>query len=700
MGNRLANEKSPYLLQHASNPVDWYAWGEEAFEKARREDKPVFLSIGYSTCHWCHVMEEESFENPGMARLMNETVVAIKVDREERPDLDNIYMTAVQALTGSGGWPLSVFLTPDKKPFFGGTYWPPDDRWGRPGFAAVLQSVSEAWRTKRPEILSQSQNLTELIQTHALAKADPTFSLSEKTLQAAYHDLESTFDDLHGGFGQGVKFPRSHALSLLLRFWKRTGEKRALEMVEKTLFGMVFGGMWDHVGGGFHRYSTDSRWFLPHFEKMLYDQALLAQTYLEAYQVTRQEFYAETVRHIFNYVLRDLGHPQGGFYSAEDADSMDPKAARKREGAFYVWEKQEILDRLGPQTGEIVSFVLGVREEGNVQNDPHGEWVKKNVLSLANPFEKTAQKFKKSPEEIEKIIRSSTLKLFQIRTKRPRPSLDDKILTDWNGLMISSLARGSRVLGEPRYRDAARQAADFILGKLVRADGRLLHRYRAGESLILGTIEDYAFFIHGLIDLYEATFEPRYLAEAKRLTHEMVRLFWDSERGGFFFTATDAEKLIIRQKEIYDGAIPSGNSVAALDLLRVGRLTMEKDLELKAQDLFNAFSAAIQQNPEAHPQMLMALDFALGPSREIVIAGEESSSGVKEFLQILHSRFLPNKVVALHPKDPKLAQAAESLIPFMKDQTMQNGKPTAYVCENHVCKFPVTTSAELEKLLQ
>ncbi len=699
MGNRLANEKSPYLLQHASNPVDWYAWGDEAFEKARREDKPVFLSIGYSPCHWCHVMEEESFENPAVAKVMNETVVAIKVDREERPDIDNIYMTAVQALTGSGGWPLSVFLTPDRKPFFGGTYWPPDNRWGRPGFVSVLESVAGAWKNKRTELLRQSENLTELIQTHALERNKKTFPIEQKILHSAYHDLEAVFDEEHGGFGKGIKFPRSHTLSFLLRYWKKSGE-RSLEMVEKTLFGMVLGGMWDHVGGGFHRYSTDERWFLPHFEKMLYDQAILAKTYLEAYQATQKKFYAETVQHIFTYILRDLRYPGGGFYSAEDADSMDPKTVRKREGAFYVWEKSEILEVLGAEAGEIVSFILGVREEGNVANDPQGEFPRKNVLSVTHSFEETAKQFNQPAAEIEKIIRTSIPKLFEVRSRRKRPHLDDKILTDWNGLMISALAFGSRVLGETRYELAARQAADFILQKLVRKDGRLLHRYRDGESSILGTLEDYAFFIHGLIDLYEATFETRYLAEAKRLTGEMIRLFWDEEGKGFFLTGNDAEKLIIRPKEIYDGAIPSGNSVAALDLLRMSRLTAENKFELLAQELFVTYSSALNQNPEAFPQMLIALDFALGPSREIVIAGTKESKEVKEFLHLIYAKFLPNKVVALHPEEGKAAKEVEALIPFIEDQVMQAAKPTVYVCQNHVCKQPVTSPGELEKLLQ
>ena len=719
MSNRLAQEKSPYLLQHKDNPVDWYPWGEEAFEKARREAKPVFLSIGYSTCHWCHVMEEESFENPAVAQVMNENFVSIKVDREERPDLDNIYMTAVQALAGTGGWPLSVFLTPEKKPFFGGTYWPPEDRWGRPGFISVLNSIREAWKTNRPALLKQSQDLVRSLERRAASQAGGTFNLSEETLRAAARDLRTAFDETHGGFGQGIKFPRSHTLSFLLRFWKRTGEKETLAMVERTLTEMAQGGMWDLLGGGFHRYSTDSRWFLPHFEKMLYDQALLSKTYLEAYQVTKREEYSKVVREIFDYVLRDLRGPEGAFYSAEDADSLDPKAGRKREGAFYVWEHSEILEILGERDGALFNRIYGVLPGGNVEKDPQGEFPKKNVLSLTKNAEEAVLEFKRPAAEVEKILEASRKKLFEaradgsglpdqaasrrlselVRAKRTRPHRDDKILTDWNGLMISSLAFGSLVLEEPRYSQAAREAADFILEKLVRKDGRLLHRWRDGEAAIPGTVEDYAFFIHGLFDLYEATFEVRYLAEARRLSEEMLRLFWDDKAGGFFFTAGDREKLIVRQKEIYDGAIPSGNSVAALDLLRVGRLTMAKELEKKAELLFDAFSNQIKENPEAYPQMLIAFDFALGPSREIVIAGDESAGGTQKLIEAVYNRFFPNQVVALHPAEMGRKTAIEKLVPFMAHQLPLDGQPTAYLCQNYVCKFPTTEPAQFENLL-
>ncbi|MBI3009078.1 MAG: thioredoxin domain-containing protein [Candidatus Omnitrophica bacterium] len=698
--NRLIKEKSPYLLQHAHNPVDWYPWGDEAFDKAKKEDKPLFLSIGYSTCHWCHVMEEESFSNPDVARIMNKYFVSIKVDREERPDIDGIYMSAVMAMTGSGGWPLTVFLTPDKKPFYGGTYYPPEDKWGRPGLKTILNSIADAWKNRRDEILASGESLTQAIRQQSVSSSKKTFPLNKDTLEKAHTQFFQRFDSRYGGFGDAPKFPSSHSLSFLLRYWKRTKEAKSIEMVEKTLASMSKGGMYDHIGGGFHRYSTDGQWRVPHFEKMLYDQAILAKSYLEAYQGTGKEEYAQTAREIFEYILRDMTHPEGGFYSAEDADSPSPENPKeKKEGAFYLWSKDEIINILGKEQGEIFSYYFGVEPKGNALQDPFGEFKGKNILYVAHNLEETARRFKKSHVEIEKIIKSSNEKLLTIRSKRPRPHLDDKIIVDWNGLMISSLSFGSRVLNEPRYREAAERSAQFILKHLVREDGRLLHRYRDGESAIPGTIEDYAFFIHGLFDLYEATFNPDYLKEAKRLANEMLRLFWDESNGGFFFTAVDAERLLIRQKEIYDGAIPSGNSIAALDLLRLGRLTMEKNFEAKAELLFKTFSNEISQAPNAYPQMLIALDFALGPSKEIVLAGDINAKETAQMLRSIYKRFIPNKVVAFRPAKENEAEGVVNLIPFIKDQMPMDGKTTAYICENYVCKLPATDLKKTEELL-
>ncbi len=708
--NRLAKEKSPYLLQHADNPVDWYPWGEEAFQNAKRENKPIFLSIGYSTCHWCHVMEHESFENPEIAKILNEYFVSIKVDREERPDLDNIYMQAVMALTGGGGWPMSLFLTPDKKPFFAGTYFPSESRWGQPGLKDVLISIKDSWQKNRNKVLESSDALTQAIQRDVTEKPQIKFALDQNVLKKAYDQYAQKFDETYGGFGRRPKFPQGHGLSFLLRYWKRTSEPNALRMVEKTLTEMAKGGIYDHIGKGFHRYSTDEHWRLPHFEKMLYDQALLSRTYLEAYQATGKQQYADTARAIFDYVLRDMTDPQGGFYSAEDADSFspeefsdmtpDPKQSwQRREGAFYVWRQSEIIDIFGKEDGEIFSFYFGVESDGNVSADPQGEFEGKNIFFIAHSFGETAQHFGKSEEETKNIIQQGKEELFSHRQQRPRPPQDDKILVDWNGLMISSLAFGSRVLKEPRYVQAAEQAARFILKNLMRKDGRLLHRYRDGEAVILGTIEDYAFFIHGLIDLYEATFKVEYLKEAKRLTQDMIKFFWDHQKGGFFFTATDAEQLIVRQKEVYDGAIPSGNSVAAFDLIRLARLLQDDQWEKMVEELYLCFAEDVLQAPMSYPQLLMTLDFDLGPSKEIVIAGDLNQEKTIQMIEAIDTYFLPNKVVVLRPSSPQKARDLVTLVPFTEAQISIDGQPTAYICENYRCRLPTTNIDEFKKQL-
>lgn len=700
--NRLIHEKSPYLLQHAYNPVDWYPWGEQAFEKARKEDKPIFLSIGYSTCHWCHVMEEESFSNPEIAKIMNETVVAIKVDREERPDVDHVYMQAVMAMTGSGGWPLNAFLTQDLKPFYGGTYFPPEDRWGRPGFVTVLKEIADKWKTDREKILISSEELTKALRAHMESRTAETKSLDERTLKTAYHELGSRFDQEKGGFGSAPKFPQSHINSFLLRYWKRSQAQDALEMADRTLTEMAHGGLYDHVGGGFHRYSTDRDWFVPHFEKMLYDQAILSKSYLEAYQATGHEEFARLAREIFDYVLRDMQSSEGGFYSAEDADSFPPEVvhpSKKLEGAYYLWYEADLIHHLGADQAKIFNHYFGVEPNGNVANDSHGMFTGKNILFVAHTLEETAQKFGKSANEIAKILEDAEVKLREIRSRRPRPHLDDKILTDWNGLVISSLAFGSRVLDEERYRDAAKKAADFILQKMKREDGRLMHRYREGEVSVTGFLEDYAFFTYGLIDLYEATFDPKYLTQAQFLTKEMFRLFWDESGGGFFFVGKDAEKLISRAKEAHDGAIPSGNSVAALTLLRLGRIAMDQEMETWAKATMDAFSGEVAQYPSGFSQMMMALDFAVGPSQEIVIAGDQDSEVTEEMVRIVYSTFLPNKVVVLHPSDAEGAEAIRKISPFVREQVALDGKPTAYVCRNYMCEFPTSDIEKLKRLL-
>lgn len=662
--NRLIREKSPYLLQHAHNPVDWYPWGQEALAKARQEQKLIFLSIGYSTCHWCHVMERESFENPAVAAVLNESFVPIKVDREERPDLDHLYMQAVMSLTGQGGWPLTVVLTLDLKPVFGGTYFPPEERWGRPGLMEVLRAIAQTWKDQPDRLRAAGDTLTQALRAEAQSAARDTKPLEPNAqVEAAVRALSRTADQTYGGLGEAPKFPRSHALSLLLR---RHRDPQTLQIVEQALRAMAAGGMRDQLGGGFHRYSTDAQWRIPHFEKMLYDQALLARTYLEAYQITGKPLYAEVARDTFDYVLRDLTSPDGAFYSAEDADSADDSArpTEKHEGAFYVWTVEQVRQVLGADDATIIERLYGLQPAGNAIADPTGEFHGKNVVYQAHPVEAAQQA----------LVARARQALLAARAARPRPHLDDKILVDWNGVMLASLAYGARVLDEPRYRDAAVRAADFLLKRLVRQDGRLLHRYRDGEAAILGMHDDYAFLIHGLVELYQATFEPRYLAEATRLTTAMLDLFWDDAGGGFFLTGRDGEALLVRQKAFYDGAIPAGNSLAALELLRLGRLTGLAEWEQKAQRTAHAYAAALGQHPTASPQMAIALDFAAGPSQEIAITGAPDHPTTQAMLRVVADTFLPNATVVLR---------------------LSPDTPSAVVCQNAACRPPVTSAAAL-----
>jgi len=699
--NRLQYEKSPYLLQHADNPVNWYPWGKEALEKSRSEDKPIFLSIGYSTCHWCHVMEHESFENAEIADFLNEHFVSIKVDREERPDLDKVYMDAVVAMTGSGGWPMTLFLTPELKPFFGGTYFPPDNRYGRPGFLSILEQLQKGWVEKKEEIIRSSQNILDQINSRQPTGTNKSEDFSKEILTIAFDQFAAQFDGTHGGFGGAPKFPTSHNLSFLLRYAKGTGNKAALEIVEKTLIEMARGGMYDQLGGGFHRYSTDPYWHVPHFEKMLYDQAILSKTYLEAYQVTGNPLYSSVAREVFRYCLNDMRDPLGGFYSAEDADSAsDPlKPDHKTEGAFYVWRTDEVRELLDAESANIAIAFFGMVAGGNAPQDPHGDFKNLNILIVKSSVQAVAKEFKKSEDEIRHILKHVRQTLLKARDKRLRPHLDDKVLTDWNGLMISSLALGSRIFNDTTYLEAAEKAADFILEKMVRRDGRLLHRYREGEAGIPAFLEDYAFFVHGLIDLYEASFNAKYLERAIFFTREMIRLFWDEGEGGFFLTADDGEKLILRPKDLYDGAIPSGNAVAALDLIRLNRLTAEGDFTQKVEEMIQFALPTVKRHPSGHGQMLWMFDFYFGPSKEIVLAGDRESEKIEQFLSLIYGKFLPNKVVLLHPSNAGEAAAIEALAPFIKEQVAEGSEPLAFVCQNFVCQFPTGDLTQLEKLL-
>ena len=689
--NRLVFEKSPYLLQHAKNPVDWYPWGNAAFEKASQEDKSIFLSIGYSTCHWCHVMEHESFEDPAVAKLMNQVFVSIKVDREERPDIDNIYMTVCQMMTGGGGWPLTIIMTPDKKPFFAGTYIPKDDRYGRMGMMTLIPKIREIWRAGRQQVLNTAQEIVAELQN--LKISSPGDELDKSILEKAYAELGSRFDERYAGFGNAPKFPSPHNLLFLLRYWYRTGEEHALEMVEKTLQAMRRGGIYDHVGFGFHRYSTDQQWLLPHFEKMLYDQALLAMSYTEAYQATKKPEYAQTAREIFTYVLRDMTDQEGGFYSAEDADS------EAEEGKFYVWTTDEIRQVLGGEQAGLVIKVFNLSDGGNFREQGTVELSGTNILHLQRPLSDSAAEIGMTADELHQGLESARQKLFEVREQRIHPYKDDKILTDWNGLMIAALAKAAQALNEPDYANAAMRAADFILRDMRSPDGRLFHRYRDGEAGISAHVDDYAFLIWGLLELYEATFKIRYLEFALDFTKDLLTYFWDEETGGLFFSAEDAEDMIVRQKEIYDGAIPSGNSVAALNLLRLSRMTARSEFEDKAWQITKTFADNVRQIPMAHTQLLSALDFGFGPSLEVVIAGKSSSRDTQAMVDAVRRQFSPNKVLLFVPGEtlsPDITEIAE----FTRYQTSIDGKATAYVCRDYVCSAPTTDITTIPGLMQ
>jgi uncharacterized protein YyaL (SSP411 family) len=681
--NHLASEKSPYLLQHAHNPVDWYPWGAPAFETARREQKPIFLSIGYSTCHWCHVMERESFESEEIAEVLNRYFVPIKVDREERPDVDRIYMTFVQATTGSGGWPMSVFLTPDLKPFFGGTYFPPDNRYGRPGFKAILEYLAKSWALERDKILQSSAEVIGQLNQAAGAGAGLPHALDAGILDTAYQYFRRTFDRKYGGFGDAPKFPRPVALHFLLRYYARTGNAEALDMTLATLRAMAEGGMHDQLGGGFHRYSVDERWFVPHFEKMLYDQAQLAISYLEAFQISKDEYFADVARDIFDYTLRDMVSPEGGFYSAEDADSAvdAAKPNDKSEGAFYIWSRQEIDAVLGPEASLFASR-YGVEASGNVRNDPHNEFTGKNILYVARSSEDN--------------LDQARARLLEERSRRPRPHLDDKILTAWNGLMISAFAKGAQALDEPRYLDAADRAAEFILSRMYDAKtGTLLRRYRDGDAAIAGFLDDYAFFAQALLDLYETDFRFERIEVAMRLADMMIERFEDPVHGAFFSSAEGDESLVLRMKDDYDGAEPSGNSVALAVLLKLAQISDEPRYREAAERTLKGLSGRISGQPVAVPQMLAALDTWLGPRREIVVVGDLNDERTRAFLRELRSRFLPKSIVLLVDSDETRAKLAH-----FTDMQQIGGTTTAYVCENYACRLPTSDLTKFGELLQ
>ena len=682
MANRLAGETSPYLLQHKDNPVDWYPWGEEALSRAREEDKPILLSVGYSACHWCHVMERESFEDEETARMMNEHFVNIKVDREERPDIDSIYMSAVQALTRHGGWPMTVFLTPDGAPFYGGTYFPPTPRGGLPSFQQVLLSLADAYDTRRDEVLRSAESVREYLRAATGAAMPEAETPGTEILDKAATSLLSQLDRAHGGFGGAPKFPQAMNLEVLLRHHHRTGDVGALSGVELTLRSMANGGIYDQLGGGFARYSVDAYWLVPHFEKMLYDNALLSRIYLETYEATGDPFYRRIAEETLDYVLRDMTSEEGGFYSAEDADSEG------EEGKFYVWTPGEIRGVLGdPDEARLAERFWGVTERGNFEG--------KNILHVQRDLETVAAEFDLSLEELWDRVVGIRSKLLEAREERVRPGRDEKVLAAWNGLMLRSFALAARVLGREDYREAAGRNAAFLLAKL-RDGGRLRRSYKDGRARFNGYLEDYAMVADGLVALYEATFETRWLVEAGDLCDAILELFWDEGQRGFYDTPADHEELVTRPRDVYDSAAPSGNSVATDVLLRLSLLLDRDDHRARAEAVLDALSGGMEKLPGAFGRLLAALDFHLSRPREVAIVGEPGAPDTRALVDAVYARYLPNKVVA--GREPEDEEAA-GLVPLLADRPTRDGRATAYVCEGYVCQVPTTDPGELEAQL-
>ena len=711
--NALAKERSPYLLQHAHNPVHWLPWGDEAFAKAKAEDKPIFLSSGYSTCHWCHVMERESFENEEVAKLINENFIPIKVDREERPDVDLTYMTYVQAASGHGGWPMSVFLTPELKPFYGGTYYPPENTPGRIGFKNLLNELHKVWTEDRKGIDERAARSVEKLQEHLDNENTAVADINHDTLvQKAYDDLSGSFDYHEGGFGSAPKFPRPTTLNLLMRIHRILAEQKdkdresesnwAMEMTVKTLRGMANGGMRDHIGGGFHRYSVDAYWHIPHYEKMLYDQAQLLTAYVEGWQITQTALFEAITRNTVAYIKRDLRHKDGGFFSAEDADSLAAAdAAHKTEGAFYVWKAAEIDELLGKENGSIFRYAYGARRDGNArpESDPQGEHKGLNTLYRAVSFKKTAEFFKKSPEDIKTLIDEGLVKLFEARNQRPRPHLDDKIIAAWNGLAIAGLARAGAAFGDAETITLAAQAAQFIHDQLCTTPGKGLHRsWREGERGPKAFAIDYACLIHGLLDLYQASFDVKWLQWATALQSEMDALFLDTKNGGYYSVHTDMPNSVLRIKEDYDGAEPSPNSLAALNLVRLSALLATDTWKQQAEKIFALFGSTLQSSPSSVPVMAIAFDLHHRGKQQIVLAGDSTTPEFKALANHLHRKFLPN--AALLHADGSTAQAwLATHNEAIADMKPVSGQPAAYVCQNFTCQAPVTTVEELEKVL-
>jgi uncharacterized protein YyaL (SSP411 family) len=682
--NRLIHETSPYLKQHAHNPVDWHPWGEEALNKAKQLDRPIFLSIGYSACHWCHVMEHESFEDPEVGKILNEHFISIKVDREERPDLDQIYMTAVQLLTQHGGWPMSVFLMPDLQPFYGGTYFPPEDRHGMPSFKRLILALADAWKNRRQEIAGNAVQITAGIQESMKLETAPG-TLSDELLRGAGNILRRIFDPRHGGFGRAPKFPHPMELRLLLRIVRRFNDESALDMATKTLDHMAMGGMYDQLGGGFHRYSTDERWLVPHFEKMLYDNALLSVAYLEAYQSTHKEFYREITEETLAYVLREMTSSEGAFHSTQDADSEGV------EGKFFVWTRAEVEKVLGVEDANLFCSIYDVTGIGN--------WEGHNILYLSRSLDIEAKLQQIPLDQLKQHLQRCKEKLFEARSKRVWPGRDDKILTAWNALMINAFAKAAQVLEKPQYAQAAVRAADFLLTKMRREDGLLYRTTLSGAAPKLNAyLEDYAYLVDALVTLYETTFEHRWIASALSLAKVMIDQFWDEQEGGFFYTGKDHETLIARNKDPHDNATPSGNSMAVIGFLRLAKLTGNRDLFEKAERTLRLFRKLMSASPTAAGQMLNALDYYLGPVQEIAVVGEPTHPEVIEVLRLIRQPFRPHQVVAWKAQTDTPPEL-EALIPLLKDRHAQ-GAATTYICENFTCRTPIVGARALQESLK
>lgn len=680
MPNRLAGESSPYLRQHADNPVDWYPWGEEALRRARDEDRPILLSIGYSACHWCHVMERECFEDPQIARLMNDNFVNVKVDREERPDLDSLYMTAVQAMTGHGGWPLTVFLTPDGVPFYGGTYFPPEDRGGMPGFPRVLRAVAEAYRARRGEILQSAGQVRELLERQTRLRAQPR-PLGAELMDQAFAELRRQFDARHGGFGRAPKFPQPMSLELLLSIFARTGAPEALAMVELTLERMAYGGIYDQLGGGFHRYAVDEAWLVPHFEKMLYDNAQLAALYLHAFQLTGRPLYRRVCEETLDYVLREMTSPEGGFYATQDADSEG------EEGKYFLWTPEEISAALDEEEARIVLTYYGVRPEGNFEG--------RTILSIPRPPTEVARGLGISLEELEAVVARARARLLAWRERRVKPARDEKILTSWNGLMLRAFAEAAAALERDDYRQAAEANARFLLGHL-RRQGRLLRSFKDGAARLNAYLEDYSLAIDGLLALYQCTLDPLWYREARALAETMIDLFWDPEQQAFFDTSKDHEQLITRPRDVFDNATPSGTSVAVDVLLRLAVLSGEQRYRELAEGTLRALAEPMARMPGGFGRLLSALDFALTGAQEVAILGDPAAADTRALLAVLRHGYRPYLVLAAArgPDDPLAAE-----MPLLADRTLLAGRATAYVCRNYACQMPTTEPAELERQL-